>query len=357
MMSATSRRRFLQGAAAAAAAATVACGGTQVPTPPAAERTPTPPPVGGATGPTGGDVVAAGTPPEAAIAGKYINKPIFGDAGLEGKSASTFLLYGLLLVDFGGKEVLVPNSSGFASGLGVHPHTPKLWVKKSLVASGTEDGNVPVGALAYSFWNITNFNLTIDALDSGGAVLAPVGGDVAWRDDPSHPWTNRKWVRSMKELTNKDIIATRNDTSLVAARMQMVKGAVTAITPTTDHGRYKIWKATKYDGTSMVKATTDSMIWQREYTGTAAKYRITLTPMATGTAKVIEVTAANKALVAAVTSSMAGAPANPNELTDTRAFARLLVGGDPSTHPLPEAINAAMAAASGSDGHCEGGSN
>jgi hypothetical protein len=281
---------------------------------------------------------------------------MYGDPALATKSRSTFLLYGLLAVDFGDKELLVPNSGGLPAGLGVHQHTPKLWVKQSLVQSGNPDGTLTVGGLPFSFWDITNYNVSIEALDSANTVLAPVSAALDWRDDPSHPWTNRKWVRCLKELTNKDMITTRNDTNLVSARMEMLTGAVTAIPPTTVYGRDNVWKAPKWDGTLMVKATTDSMIWQREYTGTAAKFRITLKPL-TGTGnKVIEVAADSKALVAAVTSSMNMPPADFTKLTDTRAFARLLQGGDPNTHPLPE-VNGMPTSSSGSDGHCECGCN
>ena len=364
-MSATTRRRFLQGAAAAAAA-TVACGGDQATTPappsatsgnttgggPAAAPAPSPAPDAEAT-------VAFGLGPEAVIASKYILNPMFGDPALAGKSSSTFLLYGLLVVDFGGKELLVPNSGGL-SGIGVHQHTPKLWIRQSHVQAGsaTADGTTP-GAIKFSFWNITNLSIAIEALDSVGAVLSPQGGDVDWRDDPNHPWTNRKWVRCLKELTNKDMTTDRNNTALVSARMAMLKGSVTPIPPTTPLGLYNVWKVTKFDGTLMVKATTDSMIWQREYTGAAASYRITLKPMVgTATNKVINVNANDKALVAAVTSSMNMKPADLNSLTDTKAYARLLQAGDPNTHPTPVVNGVALAtAASGSDGHCECGCN
>lgn len=361
MSATTSRRRFLQGAAAAAAAATVACGGDQATTQPppttpgnATGGAPAPAP---APGPEG--TVGLLADPEAVVASKYIRNPMFGDQTLAGKSNSTFLLYGLLVVDFGGKELLVPNSGGL-TGIGVHQHTPKLWIRESQVQSGSTsaDGFALVSALKFSFWNITNLNVSIEALDSVGAVLPPQSGDLDWRDDPNHPWTNKKWVRCLKELTNKDMTTDRNNTALVSARMEMLKGSVTPIPPTTDLGRNNVWKVTKFDGNPMVKATTDSMIWRREYAGTAASYRITLKPMAGTGNKVVNVNANNKALVAAVTSSMNMKPADPNSLTDTKAYARLLQAGDPNTHPTPVVNGVALAtAASGSDGHCECGCN
>lgn len=357
-MSPTTRRRFLQGAAAAAVA-TVACGGDQTTTPPSAATpgnagggAPTPAPAPGAEG-----TIGLAPDPEALISSRYIRNPLFGDPSLAGKSNSTFLLYGLLVVDYGGKELLVPNSGGL-SGIGVHQHTPKLWIRESRVQAGSAgaDGVVLVSGLKFSFWNITNFGVSIEALDGSGTVLAPQGGDLDWRDDPNHPWTNRKWVRCLKELTNKDITTDRNNTALVSARMEMLKGAVTPIPPTTDLGRNNVWKVTKFDGMPMVKATTDSMIWQREYAGTAASYRITLKPMSGSGNKVINVEADNKALVAAVTSAMNMKPADPNSLTDTKAYARLLQAGDPNTHPTP-VVNGFATASSGSDGHCECGCN
>jgi hypothetical protein len=356
MMSKTSRRRFLQGAAAAAALATTAAcdpgrsggngsgGGSAS---------------GGNAGGGGTQPAPAPAPAAAAIAAKpdevvastYLKNPMFLDPTLAGKPTATCLLYGLLCVDFGHGLVLVPNSDSL-SGIGVHKHTPKLFVRKDKVDAGSaaEDGFVP-GGIQFSFWDLTGQLVTIEALDGAGAVLPPVTNALAWRNNPNHPWTDQKWVRCLKELTNKDITSDLANPTLITTRVEMPNGRVTALPPTTDHGRYKQWKVTKFNGDEMLKATTDSMVWQGEFTGTPAKYRIRLTSSA-GT-KEIKVTATNKSMMAAITSSMNMPPGDVNRLTDTKAYARLLVGGNPNTHPEPSANPAISVMSSGSDGHCE----
>jgi hypothetical protein len=360
-MSATSRRRFLSSAAAVAAAATAAsvgCNPTPVPTNTSGNGAP-----GG--GAPGGGTPAPPAPAmdaDAQSAINFLRTPRFLDPGLDNKPSSGLLMYGLVCVDFGDKELLLPNTSGLPTGAEVHPHRARIWLVASEVQPGSDpaDGSITVAARQFSYWDIGGQVVTIEAYSSAGVIVAPTATPLAWRDSPLHPWTNRKWVRCLKDLTNKDMIlaANRSNTSLVTSRVTMGTGSVTAIPPSTDRGRLTQWRAQKHDGTYMQHATTDAMVWQRDYVTAVASYKITL---ADSTPRTINVKAdARQSMFAAVTHAMPpGMLPNPNSLTDTRAFALLLQGGDPETHPTPQADRNGYASqsASGSDGHCECGCN
>ena len=359
-MSTTSRRRFLKNAAVVATAATTmaACGGDSAPTP-------APPGPSGPTGPTGAtETAGTGTTEsgiqataanvDAIVASNFLERPVFLEPPIGSTTvASTgFLLYGLLCADFGGKELLVPNSAPL-TGTGIHQHTPKLWLHTPRVVAGSAAAD---GTMAgFSWWNLNSWNLSVQAFDNMGNPVTQTSGALAWRNDPRHPWTDQKWVRCLKDVTNKNILTNRDDQTKVAARMAMPFGSVTAIPPTTHRGRVTVWQQKKHDNTLKENATTDSMVWQVQYPGTPASYRITLTKMGnTAVTKVINIRERDNALLAAVTCAMPMSPGNPLELGDTQAFARLLDTGDPTTYNAPKAITNKFAPmSSGSDGHCE----
>jgi hypothetical protein len=360
-MSATSRRKFLSGAAAAAAATAAACGGGPASPPPANPAGNTSPggAAGGVAAPTGPMAELLAMPVDNRVAVSFLMEPLFLDPALDLKPKSSVLLYGLVCVDFGDQELLLPNTNGLTTH-GVHSHRARLWLAEADVEGGSAspDGNQPFGSLRFSFWDINNRAVKIEALDSAGAVLTSPSGNLAARNSPLHPWTDMKWVRCLKDITDGNLLPTtsRNNPALISSRVEMLKGAVTAVPPATARGQLSQWKVARYGGGEMLNATTDAMVWQREYSPTVAKYRISLTPIPTGTASVITVKATAQSLAAAVTHAMPSmGSANFNMLTDTRAFAQLLVGGNVATHPTPvKDRNGLQAyASSGSDGHCE----
>jgi hypothetical protein len=212
-------------------------------------------------------------------------------------------------------------------------------------------------AETFAFWTIEKHTVSIQAFDSGGAPLSSPSPSLAWRNNPMHPWNDARWVRCLGTLTGMPMIppTSRNNPTLVSSRVTLTNGTVVAIPPFTDRGRNVEWKVTKADGTDMISATTDAMVWQREYVPTVASYKITLQPTS-GTALVINVTPTNQSMVAVVTHAMAGSLTTPDLLTDTRAFALLLAGGNAGMHPTPAAHRNAPEPGqfmSGSDGHCE----
>lgn len=355
-MSTTSRRGFLSGAAAAAAAACAgACGGPNNQTSSNATAGVNAN-IGGAAPPCAPPAVAAA---DQRVATSYLHNPRFRDPALDTKPTSTLLLYGLVCADFGpDKELLLPNTSGL-SNQQVHQHRARLWLNKGDVDAGSAapDGALTDHAVQFEFWDIATFVVTIDALDSANNPLSSPSPSLAWRNSEQHPWHNEKYVRCLKTITNKSMIpaSARNNATLVSARMTMTRGSVVAVPPFTERGRTIEWKVTKFDGTDMVQATTDAMVWQREYAPGVAKYRITLTPMAGGAPRVINVKQSSQSMTGVITHSMPGSLPDPLKLTDTRAFGRLLASGDPASHPTPNAHrnHTPSVALSGSDGHCE----
>lgn len=355
MSEATSRRKFLSGAAAAAAACTAAC---QSPTP-ATNLSPAATPAAPAT--AAANARDADVLSDADVATNYLLRPRYLAPGTEDGPHSAVLLYGLVCADFGEQELLCPHTATASGDL--HEHHPKLWLKHDLVQTGSAppDGQSGSGTEQCDFWNIHGLHVTVEALDASNQVIAAGGPDLDWRDSDTHPWTNRKWVRCLGAITNKKLLppGARNNPTLVSARMNMQKGTITAIPPFNRRGKDTVWALTKFDNTDMVQATTDAMVWQRVYGGTVASYRIRLAPFPTGAEKVIRVKLEedSQQLAAAVTHGLPEATtiANPNTLTDTKAFAKLLIGGDPGTHPVGQAAQNAwpMLMSSGSDGHCE----
>jgi hypothetical protein len=349
-MRATTRRGFLSGAAAAAAACAGACGPNQPSTNQSAGGSgPNPPPCA--------PVTAA--PADQRVATDYLRLPRFLDPALDGKPSSTLLLYGLVCADFGvDKELLLPNTTGL-TGQAVHQHRARLWLRKDDVDAGsaTEDLTVTDHAEQFSFWDIAKHIVSIEALDSANTPLASPSPSLAWRNSEEHPWHDEKYVRCLKTITNKAMIpaSSRNNMGLVTARVTMGKGNVVAVPPFTERGRNIVWKVTKFDATTMEQATTDAMVWQREYAPTVAKYKITLQPMGGGTPRVINVKHSAQSMVGVVTHAMTGSMPDPHKLTDTRSFAQLLVTGTVAGHPTPAAHrnHSTDVSLSGSDGHCE----
>lgn len=352
-MSASSRRRFLQ---QASTVATVACSGSWAHAGVSA-NTSRPPPRSQTSGGSG--------PADERIALEFLRHQKFLDPDLDSKPKSTVLLYGLVCADFSKQELLLPNTVGLSAS-GVHSHRARLWLPAEEVLGGSApaSGTITNGARTFAFWSISRRSITIEALDASGASLATLSTDLSWRNSSVHPWTDMKWVRCLKHVSSLPMLAAgdRNNTALVNSRMNMSKGSITAIPPFTDVGRNTEWKVAGIDGTEMIGATTDAMIWQREYDPTVATFRITLQPMPAATPEIpqlIAVNAVQQSLVAAVTHAMDDAMMMTHRLADTRAFAQLLVGGNVATHPTPSASRnyPPSLAASGSDGHCECGCN
>lgn len=353
-MSATSRRGFLSSAAAAAAAATAACSaGCDFSNQTATNASP-----GANVGGAAPCAEAAIAPADQRVATNYLRLPRFLDPELDGKPTSALLLYGLVCADFGAdKELLLPNTAGL-TGHGVHQHRARFWLHEDSVDGGAAaDGTVTDHAEKFHFWDIAKNIVSIEALDSANNPLSSPSPSLAWRNAETHPWHREKWVRCLQTITGKPMIpaSSRNNTALVGGRVTMTRGKVVAVPPFTERGRNIEWKLTKFDGTEMVQATTDAMVWQREYAPTVAKYRVTLQPMAGGSPRVINVKQAAQSMVAVVTHAMPGSMPDPLKLTDTRAFAQLLVAGNPASHPTPDAHrnHSADVSLSGSDGHCE----
>ena len=267
------------------------------------------------------------------------------------------LLYGLVCADFEQQELLCPHTETGSGDL--HEHHPRLWLKQALVTPGSAPPDGQFGANA--FWTIHHFHLKVEALDAMNQVIPAAGANLDWRDSDAHPWTNRKWVRCLGAIANKKLLPppARNNPAFVSARMDMQKGTITAIPPFNRRGKDTVWKLTKVDNTDMVQATTDAMVWQRLYGGAVASYRITLTGFPSGANKIINVKLEEDSvqLAAAVTNALPESTtiADLNTLNDTRAFARLLIGGDPNNHPVGKAEHNVwpMVTSSGSDGHCE----
>lgn len=348
-MSATSRRGFLSSAAAAAAGAAACNYGNQTATN-SSPSTTNPPAV-----PCDAPLA---TPADQRVATNYLRLPRFLDPALDGKPSSTLLLYGLVCADFGAdKELLLPNTAGL-TGHGVHQHRARFWLHEDAVDGGAAaDGTIIDHAEKFHFWDIAKNIVSIEALDAANNPLSSPSPSLAWRNADTHPWHRDTWVRCLKTITGKSMIptASRNNTAIVSGRVTMTKGKVVAVPPFTERGRNIEWKVTKFDGTDMVQATTDAMVWQREYAPTVAKYRVTLQPMAGGSPRIINVKQNAQSMAGVVTHAMAGSMPDPLKLTDTRAFAQLLVTGDPATHPTPDAHrnHSVDVSLSGSDGHCE----
>ena len=352
-MTPTSRRRFLYGAATFAVT-TAACA-SDCPGSSSGNATPGNQTAGGATPCT----PASAPPIDLEVASSYLRYQRFLNPVLTGKPSAVLLMYGLVCADFGEKELLFPNTTGV--GNGVHQHRARLWIRNDRIDTGSigPDGTMSDSSESFAFWNVAKHVVTIQGLDTAGTAQPSSSGPLAWRNDPEHPWNNAKWVRCLSDISGLAMIpaASRNNPAIVTSRVTLTDGTVIAIPPFTERGRNTRWKLVRANGTSMESATTDAMVWQREYPAATAKYSITLTPMPSGTPKVIRVKANDKKqLIAVVTHAMTGGTSSPAVLTDNRAFAQLLVTGNPAMFPTPTAfLNGPEAgmSLSGSDGHCE----
>ena len=347
-MSATSRRSFLSGAAATTATLVAGCQEC-----PPSELVST--------------TTAASVPSEPAadvkVAASFFRYQRFLDPALTGKPSAVLLMYGLVCVDFGpDKELLLPRTNGIGSG--VHSHRARVWVPASLLdaTSDPADGTEPETTSSFPFWDISGKIVTIEALDAGGTALTSPSPDLAWRNDPNHPWNDSKWVRCLKDLTGKSMIpaASRNNPAIMTSRVTLTKGTVIAIPPFSERGRNTRWKVTRTDGSGsdMVTATTDAMVFHQESPAAMAKFRISLKPMvgAGPTKNIIVNKNPKNQLIAVVTHAMTGTLASPNLLTDTKAFGQLLATGTVGAHPAAVALQNQPEAGmmlSGSDGHCE----
>lgn len=367
-MSATSRRTFLSGAAAATAGYAAVFGPAAAqshgPTPNAISDTHAPPdsiqpPI---KDPSTG---ASGLNVDYRFAREFIIHPRFLDPALDNRPNSAVLLYGLVCVDFDDdfQELLLPNTEGAeAKKAEVQEHVARLWCAQEIV-TGTPDKSFPVtGEPTIAFWDLKGKTLTIEALNASGAVIAAASPDLKWRNSMLHPWTNQRSVRCIKDLIKNGMIEEdkRIDSKLVASRVKLTKGTITAIPPFSALGRDVEWKVKKADGTDALHATTDAMVWQREYSSAVTSFRFRLRPLAGGEERLITIkpntTPRQPPLVAAVSHAMPmSGMTGLKKLTDTRAFAQLVKGGVMKDYPTAEANRNAppQLVASGSDGHCE----
>ena len=333
-MSATSRRKFLSGAAAAGAG--VACASISPAAAAAVLRAPT---------------------HDEMVAIDFINWPRHQESPA-GRTRLACLVYGLVCVDALNQEALLPNSAGVPN---VRPHQARLWTTTSSIVganpfSGSETGTDSTGVL--TFFSIATYKVQITPLTALGAPAPDVTPQVLkWRNSLQHPWQHEKWVRSLKVQTGKEMIplADRENRALVTSRVQMKGGRVTAVPPFTLQGQHAEWRSTVGDGTIRTAATTDSMLWTRNYHRTTDRLAITFTN-STGV-KTLYLKMAPGGLKAAITHATDTASSDPTKMTDSTAFARLLVGNAPSSFPVPELATLPHPSALGSsqDVHCEGG--
>ena len=169
-----------------------------------------------------------------------------------------------------------------------------------------------------------------------------------------------KFVRNITAITGLPMIpaGSRDNPALVASRVAMTGGTVTAVPPHSPIGQRTEWKVTPVSGTPIISASADAMLWHVGLPPTTAKVKLSLRKISDGTIRDILLNAPSGELAAVVTNASTTAMP-PALLTDTKAFARLLVGGNPATYPFATQFNNFPPSAMGStsDGHCEGGSN
>ncbi len=334
-MGATSRRRFLSGAAAATAG--VACA-------------------------TVNAAAAAGTMQtgsvDTRVAFDFFNWPRHQDKENQGGNHAAWLLYGLVCMDVKSQELLLPNPAGVPN---VSAHNARLWVLKSSIVdsaqfSTTEKGDDSSGLLTY--FTIAGYKLQLAALDAARNQISDTTPDLKWRNSTQQPWRHSKWVRSLKAQTGKALIpaAQRDDRSLVTTRVELKGGTVTAVPPFSTQGQHAEWRSQLADGSIVVGATTDSMLWTRPFSSRADRLRVTFVDRL-GASKTLLLRMSTTGLLAALTHSTDMPHSIPTQMTDSTAFARLLVGNNPATFPVPvlEGLQRPAALGSSDDVHCEGG--
>lgn len=334
-MSTTSRRRFLTGAAAATAGVAYA----------------------GVNGAAAAREIQT-NPIDARVALSFFDWPRHAEKELRGNRHLACLLYGLVCVDVKSQELLLPNPAGVAN---VDAHNARLWVLKSSIADDQQfsaaDKQDDINGIATGF-TIEGCKIEIAALDAAGTVISETAtSDLKWRNSKQQPWRDQKWVRSLKAQTGKSLIpvAQRGNRALVTSQVQLKGGRVTAVPPFSEQGQHAEWRSQLSGGTVVVAATTDSMLWTRPFAAVTNRIRVTFIS-ATST-KTLLLNMPPSGLLAAITHSTDMAHSDPTKMTDSTAFARLLVGNDPSSFPVPELDSLQIPASAGSsdDVHCEGG--
>lgn len=333
-MGATSRRQFLSGAAAATAG--VACATANAA---AAARSMTI------------DTV------DARVAMDFFNWPRHKEKEHQGRKHAAWLLYGLVCMDVKSQELLLPNPAGVPD---VSAHNARLWVLKSSIAdssqfTGADQGDDDSGLLTY--FTIAGYKLQLAAVDSAGDPIVDTTRALQWRNTNQQPWRHSKWLRSLKVHTGKSLITgtKRDDPSLVSSRVELYGGRVTAVPPFSKQGQHAEWRSQLSSGSSVVAATTDSMLWTRPFSPRADRLRVTFVTRRSSKTLFLHLT--TNGLLAAITHSTDMAHNDPTKMTDSTAFARLLVGNDPASFPVPVLDNLQNPGFVGSsdDVHCEGG--
>ena len=338
-MSATSRREFLSGAAAASAG--MACATLSVSAAPA-------------------EVIAPMTH-DAMVAMDFIDWP----RHQEGPPAPTrlaCLFYGLICVDVGYQDALLPNAAGVPN---VRPHQARFWTTTSSIVgsnpfTGSETGTDASGALTWV--STATYKVEFTPLTAMGARvddLIPQSAQPKWRNSLRQPWTHAKWVRSLNAQTGRALIGNtqRENRTLVTSRIKMRGGLVTAIPPYTRQGQHAEWKSTLRDGSVVIAATTDSMLWTRSFPRTTQRVEVSFINAAGAVVKSLQLSMSSNGLPVAITHATDTPSSDPSKMTDSTAFARLLEGNDPSRFPIPELATLPRSAPqhSSEDVHCEGG--
>lgn len=360
-MSDSSRRGFLGAVLSGASLVAAACSKPE----PAA----VPPATGatvatGATGPTGTPApTPTPIPMDMQVADHFCGSATTFD-GAANKPLLALSLYGLVLGDKANSELLLPASKNALPSS--HLHRARLYATAT-IASGAADGTEvrADNGNKLPYWNIEGYRLTWTVLDGADKPIAAQGKPLKTPSGPQHPWANLTNVRDVCAITGLPILplAKRNNSALVAARVDLTDGAISAGPPLTAIGSYSEWKVKKANGTSFVSATTDNMTFLRELPPAAAKIQVTFTPLDTATAKAPVVFVLKGGLLAAVITHATTASSMSMNMTldDTKAFALLLDKGDPKTFPVPtffrgirgESRPEYRSGLSGTDGHCD----
>lgn len=333
-MGATSRRQFLSGAAAATAG--VACASA--------------------------NVVSATTTMQldsidARVALNFFDWPRHQEQEHHGKKHLGWLLYGLVCMDVPNEELLLPNPAGVPN---VDAHNARLWVQKTMVADDSQfsaaDKHDDANGIATGY-TIGGSKLQLAALDSAGKVISDNSPALKWRNSKQQPWRDQKWLRSLKAHTGKSLIplAQRDNRVLVTSRVELKGGRVTAVPPFSIQGQHAEWRSQLGNGDVVVAATTDSMLWTRAVSELTDRIRVTFVGSAGSKTLLLQMPATG--LLAAITHSTDMPHSDPTKMTDSTAFARLLVGNDPSSFPVPvlDTLQQPAYAGSSDDVHCEGG--
>ena len=267
------------------------------------------------------------------------------------------LLYGMVCVDIGGKEVLLPNPDG----IGIGAHVARIWFKTSNVGDARQieesaKGRDETGAFTY--FDIAKSSLVFKAFNKDGKELRDPSAPLKKRNNPFHPWIDFKWVRCLKKLTGLPLIgdAQRNDPALVRTRIWLGTGTVAAFPPFSHGGQHNEWRVKTYKGKYIVSATTDAMIWSRPLPKDTAKVRLTIAPLGGKQGRVVWLTPENGALLCAATHATLLHEHEPDKLTHSKAYARLLKKGDPARFPIPVqdgGVLQPLPKHSSEDVHCE----